>query len=138
MDYKTLLNTEQYNAMLSMLKNKQTFPRNVYVCKTDNIEAMLELEKKEGKYDLKKHSQRLEVILSNWDQICRIISEELPAAAVIESILDKIQAPKKLSEIGTPDSLLPDIVRATKDIRDKYVFSRLAWDLGVLDEILVN
>jgi len=101
-------------------------------------DAMLELEKKEGKYDLKKHSQRLEVILSNWDQICRIISEELPAAAVIESILDKIQAPKKLSEIGTPDSLLPDIVRATKDIRDKYVFSRLAWDLGVLDEILVN
>lgn len=40
-----LENTEQYNAMLSMLKSKETFPRNVYVCKTDNIEAMLELEK---------------------------------------------------------------------------------------------
>ena len=25
--------------------------------------------------------------------------------------------------------------RATKDIRDKYVLSRLAWDLGVLDEL---
>jgi hypothetical protein len=32
--------------------------------------------------------------------------------------------------------MLPVIFRATKDIRDKYVLSRLAWDLGVLDEIV--
>lgn len=25
--------------------------------------------------------------------------------------------------------------KATKDIRDKYVLSRLAWDQGVLDEL---
>ena len=25
--------------------------------------------------------------------------------------------------------------QATKDIRDKYVLSRLAWDLGVMDEL---
>ena len=28
------------------------------------------------------------------------------------------------------------IFRATKDIRDKYVLSRLLWDLGILDEML--
>ena len=41
----------------------------------------------------------------------------------------------------TPDYLDVDrnkarmTFRATKDIRDKYVLSRLAWDLGVLDEM---
>ena len=33
-----------------------------------------------------------------------------------------------------PDSL-PVTFKATKDIRDKYVLSRLAFDLGVLEEM---
>jgi hypothetical protein len=41
-----------------------------------------------------------------------------------------------VEELGTDKALLPDIIRATKDIRDKYVTSRLAFDLGLLDEIL--
>lgn len=101
-------------------------------------DTMIELEKKEHKYDLSMHRQRLERILSNWEEIRSIITEELPSAAAIEQLLDSIQAPKALSEIGTPDQLIPEIVRATKDIRDKYVFSRLAWDLGILDELLAE
>jgi hypothetical protein len=27
------------------------------------------------------------------------------------------------------------VVKATKDIRDKYILSRLAFDLGILDEL---
>ena len=38
--------------------------------------------------------------------------------------------PKTLEEIGANTKLLPTILRCTKDIRDKYVLSRLAWDLG--------
>lgn len=34
-------------------------------------------------------------------------------------------------EIGVDEALLPMIFGATKDIRDKYVLSRLAWDLGM-------
>ena len=32
-------------------------------------------------------------------------------------------------------TLLPIFFMATKDIRDKYVLSRLAWDLGILEEL---
>ena len=32
-------------------------------------------------------------------------------------------------------SILPMTLMATKDIRDKYILSRLLWDLGVLDEV---
>lgn len=99
-------------------------------------ESMIALEAKERKYDKDLHAQRLDVILDNWDTILNIIDQELPSAAVIEGLLDTIDAPKTLSAIGIDEALLPQIFKATKDIRDKYVLSRLAWDLGILDEIL--
>jgi len=40
--------------------------------------------------------------------------------------------------LGVDPVTLPETFRATKDIRDKYVLSRLAWDLGVLDELVVG
>ena len=61
--------------------------------------------------------------------------EELPSAERIAALLDTLQIEK------TPDYLDVDrdkarmTFRATKDIRDKYVLSRLAWDLGVLEEV---
>ena len=48
-------------------------------------------------------------------------------------ILDKIGAPKTAKEIGI-DCDLATTLKATKDIRDKYVLSRLLWDLGVIAE----
>lgn len=98
-------------------------------------ESMIALEKKERKYDPALHKQRLEVILSNWDEILRIVEEELPDSEEIEKLLEVIEAPGSLSEIGVDGTLLPVIFKATKDIRDKYVLSRLCWDLGILDEI---
>ena len=97
---------------------------------------MIALEEEEHKYDPAKHEARLEIILDNWDQILTIMDEELPAAKDVEALLDRIDAPKTLQDIGVPETLLPMIFRATKDIRDKYVLSRLAWDLGVLDTLV--
>ncbi len=99
-------------------------------------DSMIDLEAKEGKYDPEKHRQRLEVILSNWSKILQIIEEEVPPSSQLEKLLDSIQAPKTLSEIGIPETELPTIFRCTADIRDKYVLSRLAWDLDVT-ELLV-
>lgn len=99
-------------------------------------ESMIALEPREGKYDLQAHAQRLERILENWPKILEIISQELPGSAAIEALLDTIQAPKSLAQMGMEEKELPLIFYATKDIRDKYVLSRLAWDLGVLEELL--
>lgn len=100
-------------------------------------ESMIALEDKEKKYDATLHKERLKVILNNWDAILKIIAEELPSSAEIESILDMIDAPKSLEAIGINEQNSPTIFKCTKDIRDKYVLSRLAWDLGVLDDILL-
>ena len=99
-------------------------------------QAMIDLERKEGKYDKKKHAVRLETILESWDDILAIIAQELPPAAQLEQLMDELQIPKTLSQIGAQDDQLPLIFHATKDIRNKYVLSHLTWDLGVINEIL--
>lgn len=98
-------------------------------------EAMIAQEAKEKKYDVDKHARRLEDIIANWDAILKIIEEELPSYAELEKLMDTIEAPKTLEEIGLSSRDLPLYFKATKDIRDKYVLSRLAWDLGVIDEL---
>ena len=99
-------------------------------------ESMIALEAGEGKYDPKAHADRLEIILSNWDALLDIIRRELPTASRVEQLLQKIGAPTTLPQIGVEAGLESMIFRATKDIRDKYVLSRLLWDLGSLDEML--
>lgn len=99
-------------------------------------ESMIALEEKEKKYDKEAHAKRLTIILDNWDAILQIIGEELPPVEELEALLDTIGAPKSLPEIGIPEDSLPMIFKATKDIRDKYVLSRLAWDLGILEEMV--
>ena len=68
------------------------------------------------------------------EEIIEIVRQELPASTEVEKLLGIIGAPKTLEDIGVDDKLLPTIFRAIKDIRDKYVLSRLLWDLGLLDE----
>ncbi len=99
-------------------------------------ESMIKLEEKERKYDTARHRERFEVICKNWDKILEIINDELPSLEWLDELYDKAGIPKKVSDIGTDDSLFPEIFRATKDIRDKYVLSRLAFDLGIIDDIL--
>ena len=99
-------------------------------------ESMIALEAREGKYDVAAHQERLERILENWDQILQIIDEEIPSLQTLLALMDTIDAPKTLQEIGIDKALLPTIFRATKDIRDKYVLSRLAWDLGIEEELI--
>ena len=98
-------------------------------------DTMIALEEKEQKYNIEKHSQRLDTILKKWDNILKIMDEELPSAQDIEKLLDLIGAPKTMAEIGIDEKLLPMTFKSSKDIRDKYVLSRLAWDLGIIEEL---
>jgi glycerol-1-phosphate dehydrogenase [NAD(P)+] len=94
-------------------------------------ETMIAQEAKEGKYDKEKHEKRLDVILSKWDEILSIINT-LPSEAEIVSVLERLGAPKTVEDIGMDSDILPVTFEATKDIRDKYVLSRMYWDLGLL------
>ena len=94
-------------------------------------ENMIALEAKEGKYDQKRHKKRLEILLAHWDEITTIVREELPTSAELEKFYSALQLPKTLSDIGLDNRILPLSFQATRDIRDKYVLSRIYWDLGM-------
>ncbi len=93
-------------------------------------ETMIAQEEKEQKYDPVRHRARLDVILENWDKIVDIITAEVPAPEALEALFTKTGLPLTPSGIGIPDEITAKAFAATKDIRDKYVLSRLVWDLG--------
>lgn len=101
----------------------------------NGAEAMIRLEKTEGKYDPAKHHERLDIILENWDAILNIITEELPEVSEIEQLLKTLDIPPINCNPEADASFLATTFKATKDLRDKYILARLAWDLGVLDEL---
>ena len=96
---------------------------------------MIALEEKEGKYRKQTHPARFARIRENWDAILQILNEELPEAGELARLLDTVGLPKDFSVIDVDRACAQMSFKATKDIRDKYVLSRLAWDLGVLDEL---
>ncbi len=97
-------------------------------------EPMIALEAKEQKYNKCAHKERLEIIINKWQDIVNAIDTEMPTGDTLKALLDKIGAPTTAKEIGVDPEILPLTLKATKDIRDKYVLSRLIWDLGVIDE----
>lgn len=101
-----------------------------------SAESMIALEEKEQKYNIEKHKERIQVIFDNWDNIKQIMDEELPTYKYMKKLFEQLGMPTSMKEIGIDEKLLPTTFKATKDIRDKYVLSRLCWDLGICDEIL--
>ena len=96
-------------------------------------EQMITGELNENKYDVDKHKHRLNTIIGNWDEIVKIAST-LPKYEDVLALLERIGAPISPEEIGYDGEQLILCFKVTKDIRDKYIGTRLLWDLGELDE----
>ncbi len=95
-------------------------------------EAMIRAGEQSGIYDLELHEKRLEVIVEKWDEILEEI-KKLPAYEQLYSFLAKIGAPTAADSFGVTAQQVRETFKMTKDIRDKYVASRLLWDLGELE-----
>lgn len=98
-----------------------------------SAEGIIALERKEGKFDRTKHAARLEVILQKWPKLQQIMEEELPDARQISETLRKLGGRTEPRQLGVDLPTARRTFIATKDIRDKYIGSRLLWDLGLLE-----
>ena len=140
----TLISAKLYEAVKAMTPDKRKAERFVedfcYAAWSRTLrdflgrsaETMIALEEKEGKYRKDSHPARFAIIRENWPAIMQIIEEEIPSYGVLSDLLDTIGIPK---ELDMDKETLTTSFLATKDIRDKYVLSRLAWDLGICDEL---
>ncbi len=97
-------------------------------------EAMIEGERRERKYDKQKHEKRLAVIEENWNAICAVI-DALPSSESVEKLMLSLGMPVSARCIGYDAQDVKKCFAMSKDIRDKYVSTRLYWDLGVLGEV---
>ena len=100
-----------------------------------SAETMIELEAREGKYRKEAHPARFTAIEKNWNAILKILEEELPDSKALSQLLEMLGISEDPSVLDIDRKTLQLSFKATKDIRDKYVLSRLAWDLGILDEL---
>lgn len=143
----TLQATKLYDALKKLTPNAETAKEYVKNFsyedwKTEmrsflgkSAETMIAQEATEQKYDKSSHPERLEKIIDHWDDILQIVNEELPTYTQMAGILDTIGIPKDMQSIGVDRENAKQTFKTTKDIRDKYVLARLAWDLGILDSL---
>ena len=97
-------------------------------------DTILQTAPTSARYDPAQHRQRLDNIATHWNDILRIVREELPPSDAVAALLRSIGAPASSREIGIPTGENALTFKITKDIRDKYILSTLLFDMGVLDE----
>ncbi len=92
-----------------------------------SADTVIKIEDREGKYSPGKVLARQKIIFDNWDKILQTVEEELIPAQQLRDLFIKIGHPTIAEEIGE------DAETAfchTGDIRDKYILSRLMYDIG--------
>lgn len=97
-------------------------------------DEIIAIEDKTHKNDPARHAKRLDNLVNHWDEILKIIDEELPDYDALYQTMSKTGMPMRPSEIDVP---MDDVVNAfigARDIRDKYLSCSFLWDLGLTDE----
>ena len=95
---------------------------------------IIALEKVTPKNDPKKHEERLNRLVTHWDEILRIIDEELPDADEVRNVMAGTGMPLMPRDIGISVDDTVNAFIGARDVRDKYMTCTVLWDLGLTEE----
>ena len=98
-------------------------------------EEVLKVEEESKKNDPRRQAEHLAKILAHWDEICRVMDEELPDYEALRGKMEQIGEPVLPSELNISLEDTLDAFTASRDIRNKYVGSSMLWDLGELEDL---
>lgn len=98
-------------------------------------ETVIKTALEEGRNSAEQHAARFEIIKEHWQDILKIVEEEMPSYEELLKIMKKFSMPLKPQEIGFSEKDTHDALIASREVRNKYVTSSLLWDLGLLYEI---
>ncbi len=101
-------------------------------------QTVLDTAAREHKNDNSARLKRAKLTIDNYDEIMRIVNEELPPTAEVERLMKLVGMPMKPSDIGVSDSDTIDALHASRDIRNKYLTSTMLWDLGLLYDFPID
>ncbi|HML47250.1 MAG TPA: iron-containing alcohol dehydrogenase, partial [Clostridia bacterium] len=112
----------------------QTYASDVQAWFGSAAPQILALEARERKNDAQRHAHRLERILLHWPELLTILEEELAPVRDCASLMRRLGMPMTPSDLSiTPDNVRNALLGA-REIRDKYLWVSLLWDLGLLRE----
>lgn len=97
-------------------------------------DEIIKIEGQTHKNDPARHAARLDNILAHWDDILRIIDEELPEYGALCSRMAEAGMPLTPGDIGVSAQDTVDAFLGARDIRDKYLSCSLLWDLGLTEK----
>ena len=96
-------------------------------------EALIAQAKARHGNDADERRRRAARIIERWDEIARVIDEELPDTEALRAKLRRIGLPMRPGEIGVSDQDALDAFVCSRDIRDRYLSSSMLWDIGELE-----
>ncbi|MGN0802019.1 MAG: sn-glycerol-1-phosphate dehydrogenase [Candidatus Faecivicinus sp.] len=97
-------------------------------------DEIIAIEDKSKKNDPARHAARLEKLISHWDEILKVIDEELPDYDALHSLMAATGMPMTPADLGISLEDTVDAFIGSRDIRDKYLSCSFLWDLGLTDE----
>lgn len=95
--------------------------------------SMIENEKTQKKFDLALHHERIDRIIEHYGEILKIIDEEIPTVRELNELYGILGLPTRAGQTVIDPAIIDKTFEFTKDVRDKYVLSRLLWDMGETD-----
>lgn len=122
-----------------MLAHAAAFDRGNWEAQVHRVfgkaaDEIIRVEDRVHKNDPARLRRRIDAICTHWDEILRIIGEELPD---YETLYAQMKATGMPTEPGDLDISTEDVVNAylgARDIRDKYLSCSLLWDMGLEQE----
>lgn len=96
--------------------------------------GVIALEKKVGKNTPAVCIAQIDSMERNWDVICRVIEEELPAEETIAAILKNLGAPSDPSQLGVERELMESGICVAKEVRNRFTILQILFNLGLLEE----
>ena len=97
-------------------------------------QGVIDMERTAQKNETGARLERIRTMETHWEEICALL-DGLPSAEQITELLKSLDSPCSPSEIGVDKDLLKKTFLYCKEVRARYTFLQMVWDLGLLEQL---